>query len=194
MAKNKKRKLKPKKDDSTFVAPEPPVDVSVNDVIEHRSLRERRGRGRARVTLNLTSMIDVTFLLLVYFMVATEFKVGEEIYPLDLPSQLQSQQERDPFDLDDQPLRIEVATTGMMADDYRVSLQGSYSERPNTFEDLFEFLRQKQINDEQLGGLFLPDHSIIVSPSRTTTWEHAIGAFNAAARARYTNIRFAKPR
>lgn len=163
--------------------------VEDEDVIEHRSLRDRRGRQRGRVSLNLTAMIDVVFLLLVYFMVATEFKTGEEVYRLDLPQNLQSSQQRDPFELDEQPLRITVSSVGLGVNDYRIRLEGPYTQ-PRTFDELSEFLRP----DSDTGKLFQPDHPIIIEPTSTTRWEHAMEAFNCAASQRYTNIIFAQAR
>lgn len=162
-------------------------------VVEHRSARSRRGRGRARLTLNLTAMIDVVFLLLIYFMVATNFRVGEEVYRLDLPRNLQSQAERDPFQLDEQPLRIQVLSTGPGRFQYRLGIDGPFAQ-PASFDELHHFLLDRQINPDHPSGLFLPDHPIIIEPARTAVWDHAVGAFNAAARARYTNIRFAEPK
>ncbi len=172
-----------------------PDSSSANDeqLIEHRSIRQRRGRQRSPISLNLVAMIDVVFLLLIYFMTATEFKLGEEIYRLDLPQRLPSAQVLDPFELDEDPLRISVSTTGLDEDNYRIQLSGPYPQ-PRTFEELFEFLEQRRISLHAPGGLFAPDHPIIVEPTRTTRWEHAMEAFNAAARARYTNLTFAKPR
>lgn len=163
------------------------------DVVEHRSTRARRGRGRARITLNLTAMIDVVFLLLIYFMVATNFRIGEEVYRLDLPQNLQSQAERDPFQLDEQPLRIQVLSTGPGRFQYRLGIDGPFAQ-PASFDELHRFLLDRQINADSPAGMFLPDHPIIIEPARTATWDHAVGAFNAAARARYTNIRFAEPK
>ena len=153
----------------------------------------RRRRGRARMALNLTAMIDVVFLLLIYFMVATEFKLGEEIYRLDLPPRQPAAQLRDPFELDEEPLRIEVASTGYARGAYSLRIEGPYRQ-PASFEELFEFLRQRQITEHTVGGLFEPDHPMVIVPTRTTRWEHVIDAFNALARAQYTNVTFAKPR
>ncbi len=158
-------------------------------VLEHKSLRDRRGRPRGRLSLNLTAMIDVVFLLLIYFMVATEFKTGEEVYRLDLPENLQSNQQRDPFELDEQPLRISVASVGLGVNDYRIRLEGPYRQ-PQTFAELTEFLRP----DSDTGKLFQEDHPIIIEPTSTTRWEHAMEAFNSAAMQRYTNIIFAQAR
>lgn len=173
--------------------PFPVVERREERVIEHRSVRQRRGRGKARITINLTTMIDVVFLLLVYFMVATEFKLGEEVYRLDLPKHLQSTQRSDPYELPEEPLIVEVTSSGPASTRYDINIEGPYRS-PETFDELYDFLRDRQIND--LGTarqpMFFPDHPIIIRPARTATWDHTIAAFNAAARARYTNIRFAR--
>lgn len=153
--------------------------------------RRRRRRTKGGLSLNLTAMIDVTFLLLVYFMVATEFKLGEEVYKLDLPQRAVAAA-ADPFELDDEPLHIRVSSIGPGGLTYRIEIEGPY-EQPRTFEELFEFLRQRQITPESLGGLFKPDHPIIVRPAPSARWAFAVEAFNAAARAEYTNISFAEP-
>ncbi len=154
-------------------------------------MRTRRSRKRgARLGLNLTSMIDVVFLLLVYFMAATEFKQGEEIYRLDLPDRGRV---ADPFDLPRDPLRVAVTTVGET--DYVLRLSGPETEgpRPATFQELFEFLDGRRRSERAAGGVFEADHPIIVAPTGRTSWEHTMGVFNAAVRARYSNITFATP-
>lgn len=164
------------------------------DVIAHTSARKRRGRERPRITLNLTAMIDVTFLLLVYFIVATEFKIGEEVFQIDLPPRLQSDRERDPFRLDEHPLRISVQSTPASAGGtgYRLAIEGPFTQ-PATFEELYVLLRDQQIGPDSMRGLFEVNHPIIIQPGGATRWDHVIGALNAIKRARYTNINFAKP-
>ncbi len=170
-----------------------PFFGSGETLIEHTRLRQRRGRDRPRIGLNLVAMIDVVFLLLMYFMTVTDFKLGEEIYRLDLPQRQPAAQVLDPFQLDEEPLRITVRSSQLGNDGYSIELSGPYRP-PATFEDLFHFLDERRISVHAPGGLFAPDHPIIVEPMRATRWEHAMEAFNAAARARYTNLTFAKPR
>ena len=150
----------------------------------------RRRRPGARLGLNHTAMIDVVFLLLVYFMAATDFKLGEEIYRLDLPDRGRV---ADPFDLPLDPLRIAVTTVGTT--DYVLRLSGPQTAgpRPATFQELFEFLDGRRRSDRAAGGVFKADHPIIVAPTGRTSWEHTMGVFNAAVRARYSNITFAAP-
>jgi biopolymer transport protein ExbD len=156
------------------------------------SPRRRRGRAHPRIALNLTAMIDVTFLLLVYFMAATQFRMGEEVYRLDLPERGAAQQQRDPFELDAEPLRIRVATVGGGLRAYQLRVEGPYRQ-PRTFGELHDFLARRRIDASSGRGLFEPDHPIIIQPTRTTTWQHAMAAFNAAARARFTNVTFGRP-
>src|ERR1043165_760240 len=173
----------------------------IEDAVQHDfdedelPLPPRRTRRRARVAVNLTSLIDVTFLLLIYFIMATSMTGGEEVYRVDLPAQ-EGAGRHDPFALDDEPLRIIVHSTGLGPEMYRLQIDGPYPQ-PQTFEALHEFLAAKQVNEANAtsgsGALFRPDFPIIIQPSRSTRWEHAMEAFNAAARAKYTNITFSKP-
>ncbi|MHC4710088.1 MAG: ExbD/TolR family protein, partial [Planctomycetota bacterium] len=84
-----------------------PGDHEHGDAARAHGPRARRRRQQARIGLNLPSMIDVVFLLLVYFMAATEFKLGEEIYRLDLPRRGAP---ADPFVLPRDPLHIVLAS------------------------------------------------------------------------------------
>lgn len=169
----------------------PDIDDDVESV--PRRIARTRLRSEARLILNLTAMIDVVFLLLIYFMVGTDFKLGEEIYRMDLPARAGAATERDPFELDEEPLRVAVATTGSFEGSYDLRLAGPYPQ-PHTFEAFHQFLAGRLIEDTSTGGLFAPDHPIVIEPAQGTRWEHAIGVFNAAARARYTNVTFAGPR
>lgn len=172
----------------------PDAQLGDEHVVEYHGARERRRRsGPAQFALNLTAMIDVVFLLLIYFMVSTEFKADEEVYRMDLPQRQPASAQQDPFQLDREPLRIEVASIGMRPGDYSVRLDGPYNQ-PGTFDQLNRFLDQRRIRPAVPGGLFEPDHPILIVASDTTRWEHVVATFNAAAKARYTNIMFGKPR
>lgn len=158
--------------------------------VAHRRVRERHPRLTPRIGLHVTPMIDVVFLLLVYFMVTTPFQFGEEVYRMDLPAR--GPGEADPFAVIDEPLRISVETTGAGSDGYALRLDGPY-DQPATFEALRAFLDERRVGPGTFDGLFAADHPIIIEPADSTRWEHAVEAFNAAARAGYTNITFRSP-
>ena len=148
----------------------------------------RKHRGRARLGLNLTSMIDVVFLLLVYFMVATDFTEGEEIYKLDLPVR-EGAVAPDPFELDEMPLVVTVRSIGKGPQDLVIQLKGPYPEIINPHE-LAEMLKKRKISVTNPYGLFEADHPILIDPLPQARWGHVIEVFNAPALAGYTNISF----
>lgn len=167
--------------------PAPPTAAGVDGP---QRFMKRRKRTPMHLKINVTSLIDVTFLLLVYFMVATSFTAGEGVYRMDLPNR--EGIGADPFDLDDEPLRILVASTGLGPEMCTVRLDGPFPQ-PESFEALHQFLRAKQVSEMTTGALFESDHPIVIQPTRATLWEHAMEAFNSAARAGYTNVTLAKP-
>ena len=140
-------------------------------------------KDRASVSLNLTSMIDVVFQLLIYFLLGTNFVIGEQSYRMDLPERTGNAPVNS-LELDEDPLFIEVRhrDTGEAA----VYVPGPWSS-PRTVSNLREFLFSRRIDQ---GGLYEINHPIKVKPMSGATWEDAVEAFNAAFGAGYENIGF----
>jgi len=137
-------------------------------------------------------MIDVVFLLLMYFLLSANFTTGEEVYHLDLPDTLGVAVD-DPFDLPDQPLEILIATTGPGPSDYRIEVDLRI-EPLMDFDGLYRFLSDARVDAEtNPGGMLMPDTPLLVRPTQTTRWEHAVDAFNACLRAEYVNVRLVEP-
>jgi len=151
----------------------------------------KKDRRPPRIGLNLTAMIDVVFLLLVYFMVATDFTKGEEVYKLDLPAR-QGAIAPDPFELDDMPLVVTVRSTGSGPGELVIDLEGPYPEISNP-QKLLNLLRQRKISEVNPHGLFEADHPILINPLGQARWDHVIEVFNAPVLAGYTNIGFVSP-
>ena len=140
------------------------------------------------IGLNLTSMIDVVFLLLVYFMVATEFKIAEESYPMDLPVRYGGQIHT----LDNEPLVILVESVGVGVHDLRVRLEGPW-DPIDSLHGLSTFLRSNKVSVLADGGLFAASHPVLIKPTSSTRWEHAVAAYNIVVDAQYTNISLDEP-
>ena len=155
---------------------------------EHGEAKAISRRGRPRMSLNLTPMIDVVFQLLVYFLVSTNFARGEQVYRVDLPSRSEGVA-ADPFTLDAEPLRIELVPAGEVA--VAIRIPGPWPQ-PADFEALFEFLDGRRLDAENPGGLFAVDHPIVVDPAPSVRWERTVDAFNAAVRAGYERVSFAE--
>jgi biopolymer transport protein ExbD len=150
----------------------------------HARANRRRGGG---VALQIAPMIDVVFLLLMYFMVATDFSPAEEVFRLDLPNQ--SVGADDPLQLLDEPLRIRVVAAGAQGKQARMSIDGPW-DAPGSAEALRVFLYDAVL---PRGSLFLSDHPIVIIPSEQVGWGHVVAAFNAAVAAGCTNVTLETP-
>ena len=159
---------------------------------QRRRDRKFDRRSTRRPTLNLTSMIDVVFLLLVYFMVATEFKRAEVIERLDLPNRLGAGV-ADPFEVPDDPVVITVLSQdtnsghSTVAAGFTIGIEGPFPQ-PTTLKSLTNLLLERRMGGTGGRGLWPEDHPIVLQPEVGTDWEHVVRAFDAVARAGYNNI------
>ncbi|MDP6158487.1 MAG: biopolymer transporter ExbD [Phycisphaerales bacterium] len=150
----------------------------------HASANRRRGSG---VELQIAPMIDVVFLLLMYFMIATDFSPAEEVFRLDLPEQRVG--EADPLQLLDEPLRVRVVAAGADGQQARVTVEGPW-DVAGSADGLRVFLSQSLVPQ---GSLFMPDHPIVIVPSPRVGWGHVVAIFNAAVAAGCTNVTLETP-
>lgn len=164
-----------------------------NETIHHQSQRQKRKKqtvGAGNMNLNLTSMIDVVFQLLIYFVVTSNFAVGEGVITAKLPIGPGSAQasQKPP----EQPLKIIVNSAGAIGTSYRVYIE-TFAQRPNTFSELSDMLIQLQYDPTRgLDGAYKPDNPVIIKPTGNVRWQHVVNAFNATVRARYSNVAFAQ--
>ena len=159
------------------------------DATVHHELRSRRKRVHTIKELNLTSFLDVTFQLLIFFVLTASFVVGEGILPADLPSG------RAPVSTDDpeppsQPIIITLRSLG--ADEVSIQLEG-LATPPVDFNELFLKLAGLQNGPSQPTAPFNADDPVIIQPDPNVPWNHVVNAFNAAIRAKYSNVNFAQP-
>ena len=167
-------------------------EVESEEAVHHISQRRKRkkGVGGDSMQLNLTSMIDVVFQLLIYFVVTSSFAVGEGVITAKLPTGPgdPTQSKKPP----DRPLKIIVNSAGAIGADYRVYIEG-LAGRPNSFRELSETLIQLQYDPQRgLNGAYKPDNPVIIKPDGSVRWQHVVNAFNATVKARYSNVSFAQ--
>ena len=154
------------------------------------SRRSKQAFADRRMGVNLTPMIDVVFQLLIYFLLATNFALGEQVFRLDLPDRGGLQNQVDPFEIPEEPLRIVVESRGPDPEDLRISIEGPYPQ-PGSLEELEQFLSGNRAGDGS--GFFLEDHPVDIVPRDTTQWGHVVDVFNATVRAGYLKVRFSDP-
>jgi len=131
-------------------------------------------------------MIDVVFLLLIYFLLITEFSPREEAYAVAIAEQ-QAAQRADPFDLPMRPIRVRVRSFGDGAGEYAITTDSPLIGALSSYEALSDQTASRR------GGALAGDQSFIIDSSPSTRWEHVMGTFNALKRAEFDKIRFAPP-
>jgi biopolymer transport protein ExbD len=152
----------------------------------HHHRRQGKKKSPTNMELNMTSMIDVVFQLLIYFIITSNFVPGEGIIQATMPAGTGSAAEVPKLE---QPIKIIVsARSGRTGSGYRLDVDKS-AIAPSTFGDLGKMLEGMR---EDKGGAFSDENPIIIQPSGDVRWQHVVNAFNAAVKARYKNIAFAQ--
>ncbi len=94
----------------------------------------RRKPTRDLPELNITSMIDVVFLLLIFFICTASFKIVEKALPTQLPSISNEKTSRDLLE----PVRIKIRS---LSDGVGILCDASVC---SNFDHLFELLKQRR--------------------------------------------------
>ena len=142
--------------------------------------RRRNGLGNA-LTLNLAPMIDVVFLLLIFFISTTTFKRAEGLLPSRLPKQGDlSSAIASPIT----PIVVHLRQIGPGPSDYEISVE-RFVNTPRTFNELASFLKQVQT---QPG--FDQDTPVVIQAPDSVAWNHVVNCWNAAVRAGCKSISF----
>jgi len=155
-----------------------PTEAS-DEVHHYVSERNKRALQPASVQPPLTPMIDVTFQLLLYFLLTSTFQPNEGEIPGTLPSAGHTTAPDDPL----KPIRVTVSPEGMMAENaqYQVGRLAPVT----TPEELFEALagQRRQFPDA--------DIPVVIKPQGDVRWQFVTEVFNAAIRAKFKKIAFA---
>jgi biopolymer transport protein ExbD len=142
----------------------------------HRATREP-----PKISLNLTSMIDVIFQLLIYFVVTASFTVGEGALLADMPSGT-GEGETDEMDM---PEKLYIRLT---------PLRGLEVEINAADTPVRDFTELQQHLETLAEGIYPTDTPVIIEAAAPRVpWQHMMNAYNAAMTARYETISFAQP-
>ena len=155
--------------------------------VHHVARRKKQALAPARMQINLTAMIDVTFQLLIYFVVTANFMLDEGVLIARMPQGTGRAQEQS-LEPPPQPLVIELAPRGVR--DVSIHVDGEPG--ISTFTDLAQQLQAWQVSERNPAGLYKPDNPVIIRPLGEVRWAHVVNTFNAAIKARYTNVAFAE--
>ncbi len=155
-----------------------PAPAPVN--APRRALRPSRRASEPRMSLNLAPMIDVTFLLLIFFLLTTTFQRAEGVLGANLPHD----RGRPAVSLPISPIVVRVASTGPAASDFALRID-DFAAQPVSFSELSGFLVDIRQNEG-----FDVDTPVVIVAGADTPWELVVECWNAAVRARCRNIAF----
>ena len=162
--------------------PTPPSGPSAGAAEKRRPWRpQRKARPVSPITLNLAPMIDVTFLLLIFFVVTTTFKRAEGIFAAHLPKDIGAPMVALPIS----PIVVRVSQPVPDSDEYQIRID-NFTRAPQSFGELARFLTDVQGNPG-----FDRKTPVVVFPTSEVRWDHVVNCWNAAVRAKCENITFA---
>lgn len=151
---------------------------------KHAAVKQARPR-RSRAAPPLTPMIDVTFQLLLFFLLACQFRPQEGSLPGTLPG-------RPPVD-GPQPREIKIALrptgfdgTGRAIVSYFVDAHGRADVGITSPQRLYEKLVGGRIGDD-----WTDEVPILIEAGGDVPWRYVVEAFNQARRAKFKRIRLA---
>lgn len=169
--------------------PDSPTDSKPQDaeeagdplIVHHVSQRKKRkkGVGGEEIELQLTSMIDVIFQLLIYFVITANFMIDEGTILATLPG---NAAETDQMAPPEQPIVIELRS-GSDAVNYILTVDGYQIEGASA---LYAYL-----HGQVKGGAIAIDDPVQIKPQGEVRWQHVVNVFNACVRAKLEEVGFA---
>ncbi len=152
---------------------------------EHR--RALRGVvARARLPVAIAPMIDVVFLLLVYFLLTTGFTSQERLLRTEGAPLEDAVQTSDRLVLDTEPIVVRLDRVDAQT---RLSLTGGLAQ-PIDVRGLEAILHDAMIAPDRPQGLFAESHPVRIAPGHDVPWNDVVAAFNAVVGAGYRSVAF----
>jgi len=159
----------------------PEIEVPGEQVAHHVSTRKKRkkGVGGEDMQLQMTSMIDVVFLLLIYFVITANFTIDEGTLLATMPGNSAQDQPEDKLD---PPTNIELTS----ADDgvtYSIVVDG---QRIDNATALAGYMKNRVAS-----GQMAKEDIVQIKPQSVVRWQHVVNVFNACVSAELENVGFA---
>ncbi len=147
------------------------------------SPRRRYSPRGARIAVSFAPMIDVTFLLLIFFLVTTTFERAEGLLTGQMPKDTRTLAVPLPLS----PIVVRVTQTGPGHDDYSLRID-RFDVAPADIGELAGVL----IRIHQQPG-FDEKTPVVIVAENDVRWDHVVGCWNAALRAGCERVAFGEP-
>jgi len=136
-------------------------------------LRFQSRHSRRRYAISMTPLIDVIFLLMIFFLMTINFQRPEGVFDHRLPQLGRHTSENPTKDWETVKLRIQMTRA---SGELRIHLQERVL---SSYEDLGHYLDQLP-----------PDILIIVEPANDVAYKHVIGVYNTCLKSKKKEIVF----
>ena len=144
------------------------------------SPRKKRSLPPAKMQPPLTPMIDVTFQLLLFFLLTIVFRMEEGMIPGSLPQKGLGESSVDPLK---EPITVRLLADGEFGKDVIFEVD---SRSFTSGKELYDFFDERI---KYLGGS--TESPVIIAPQGAVRWQWVVEVFNQAARAKFQEIGFA---
>jgi len=124
-------------------------------------------------------MIDMTFLLLIFFLVTTTFERPEGVLSSKMP---QAGSAAPGPELPLSPIIVRLAKAGTKGEGYHILLENAKQDVAN-----FNALSSLLVEIQHQEG-FDAQTPVVIIPEAGIHWDHVVNCWNAAVRAKYKNI------
>ena len=158
-----------------------PEAPSEDESSRYISLRKKRGRSKPKLQPPLTPMIDVTFQLLLYFLLTGVFREAEGQIPGSLPKHggVSASPE-----VKLETIRITLRATGADRKGCKYEMSGENL----AITDAEQLYRRLSARKAAIGSDQAP---VLIKPMPDVRWMFVVEVFNQAVRARFKNVGFA---
>ena len=154
--------------------------VEGDETVHYVSQRAKRGRDKAKIGVPMTAMIDVTFQLLIYFILTTTFRLAEGQIPGTLPKSGTGGASSVERLLT--PIKITLHPTGANNEFVAYEMSGVHD----------RIIEPKRLYDElekrKLGGV--AKSPVIINARRDVRWRYVVEVFNQVVANDFANIAF----
>lgn len=163
-------------------------NLEIPDHIEHVPKKKRARLGKSEITLNLVAMLDLSFNILIFFIITANFAVHEGVITAKVP-QIKGGNPTTDLALPDTPMKIMLSATSGSDGQARINIEGSPMQTQD-FDKLSEILGRIQVSQGNANGVFKDTDPVIITPDKNTRWQDVVNTFNAVVKARYNNVSF----
>ncbi|MDP6546090.1 MAG: biopolymer transporter ExbD [Phycisphaerae bacterium] len=153
--------------------------IEGDETVHYVSPRAKRGRAKAKIAVPMTPMIDVTFQLLIYFILTTTFRQIEGQIPGTLPKAGTSGQAT--IERLQTPIKITLHPTGENNQGVLYEVSGEHAKIEHA-ESLYEILKGRKA----AGG----ESPVIINARADVRWRYVVEVFNQVVANEFANIAF----